>query len=206
MNALFKTLLTVCLLFHFAGAIPAGSWGQTHSSQRPTTKSAQPPSPQATPFMDPNLLAGKDYLAQNNYTKAREALELALWLSILFFLLAFNSADSCHAQKQSTPSYAQPPAQAPSKSLSQLLQEAERLLGEGKYVDAVDRYEAVLKQTPSYHEAYFLLGVCYSQIGKTGPAETDLKKYLSFQTRSADGHAVLGILLQWMRLFLWEGF
>jgi tetratricopeptide (TPR) repeat protein len=52
-----------------------------------------------------------------------------------------------------------------------------------------------VKMLPTFYEAYFDLGVCYSQTGRPGPAEAALRKYLEFQPVSADGHAALGLLL-----------
>jgi len=80
-------------------------------------------------------------------------------------------------------------------SLRSELRLAEPLLREGKFDEAESHYESVVKMLPTFYEAYFALGICQSQLGKPERAEPSLRKYLSFETLSADGHAALGILL-----------
>lgn len=81
------------------------------------------------------------------------------------------------------------------RDVRSLLNVAEAAFKHGRYSDAIPPYEELIKKTPTFYEAYFGLGVSYSQTGRLPDAETALRKYLSFQPVSGDGHAVLGILL-----------
>jgi tetratricopeptide (TPR) repeat protein len=81
------------------------------------------------------------------------------------------------------------------RSLRERLRVAEPLLREGKYSDAVPHYEEIVKLLPTFYEAYFALGMCYSQLGRLSEAESAFKKYLSMQPLSADGNAALGLFL-----------
>ncbi len=74
------------------------------------------------------------------------------------------------------------------------LNAAERLLAEGRYREAVSPYEKVVELVPTFYEAWFALGVCYSQADDPGKAEAALKRYLEFQPLSGDGHSALGLL------------
>jgi tetratricopeptide (TPR) repeat protein len=75
------------------------------------------------------------------------------------------------------------------------LRVAEPLLREGKFDEAKSHYESIVKMLPTFYEAYFALGICQSQLGQPERAEASLRKYLSFESLSADGHAALGVLL-----------
>jgi tetratricopeptide (TPR) repeat protein len=81
------------------------------------------------------------------------------------------------------------------RALRDNLGEVEPLLLKGDYKEAALRYEAVVKMLPTFYEAYFDLGMCYSQTGRLSDAEVAFRKYLSFQAASADGRASLGVLL-----------
>jgi tetratricopeptide (TPR) repeat protein len=81
------------------------------------------------------------------------------------------------------------------RTLRDNLGEAEPLLIHGDYKEASVRYEAIIKALPTFYEAYFDLGMCYSQMGRLPDAEAAFRKYLSFQPVSADGRASLGVLL-----------
>jgi tetratricopeptide (TPR) repeat protein len=75
------------------------------------------------------------------------------------------------------------------------LNPAERLLAEGRFREAIAPYEKVVQLVPTFYEAWFALGVCYSQADDSVRAEAALKRYLEFQPLSPDGHSVLGLLL-----------
>ncbi len=75
------------------------------------------------------------------------------------------------------------------------LSRAEQLLAARKYSEAIPPYERVVSLAPEFYEAYFALGICYQQTGQAAKGEQALRKYLSFQPLSADGHAALGLLL-----------
>jgi len=75
------------------------------------------------------------------------------------------------------------------------LRAGEPLLKEGRCREAIPHYEEIVRLLPTFYEAHFALGVCYSQTGRPRDAETSLRTYLSLQPLSADGHAALGILL-----------
>lgn len=85
--------------------------------------------------------------------------------------------------------------QALARDVRRALRAAEPLLREGKYAEAAQHYEEIVRLLPTFYEAYFALGVSYSQLQQLEKAEAALRKYLSFQTLSADGHAALGMLL-----------
>ena len=81
------------------------------------------------------------------------------------------------------------------RNLRDTLGEVEPLLLKGDYKEAAVRYETIVKTLPTFYEAYFDLGMCYSQMGRLAEAEAGFRKYLSYQPVSGDGHASLGILL-----------
>lgn len=81
------------------------------------------------------------------------------------------------------------------RDVRRLLGVAEAAFKQGQYSEAIPPYEELLKKVPTFYEAYFGLGVSYGQTGRLPDAEAALRKYLSFQPVSGDGHAVLGILL-----------
>lgn len=85
--------------------------------------------------------------------------------------------------------------QALSRDLRASLRTAEPLLREGKFAEAAKHYEEIVRLLPTFYEAYFALGISYSQTARPQAAETAFKKYLSFQPLSADGHAAFGLLL-----------
>lgn len=75
------------------------------------------------------------------------------------------------------------------------LRAGEPLLKQGRCAEAIPHYQEIVRLLPTFYEAHFALGVCYSQTGRPRDAETSLRTYLSLQPLSADGHAALGILL-----------
>lgn len=81
------------------------------------------------------------------------------------------------------------------REMKDALAQAEKLLAARQYAQAIVPYEKVVLLSPDFYEAYFALGVCYQQTGQTGKAEESLRRYLSFQPLSEDGHAALGLLL-----------
>jgi len=81
------------------------------------------------------------------------------------------------------------------REVRRLLGVAESALLKQQYQDAIPAYEELLQKVPTFYEAYFGLGICYSQTGRLQEAETAFRKYLSLQPISGDGHATLGILL-----------
>ncbi len=80
------------------------------------------------------------------------------------------------------------------RSLRDTLDKAEPLLREGRYADAIPLYESLLQKVPTFYEAWFALGTCYSETGRYADAKVALEKYLYFQPVSADGRAALGIV------------
>jgi tetratricopeptide (TPR) repeat protein len=72
---------------------------------------------------------------------------------------------------------------------------AEVMMQAGKVADAAQAFEHVIHLRPDFAEAYFALGVAYSQLGKSEEAEAALRSYLKQEPQSPDGHAILGILL-----------
>ena len=81
------------------------------------------------------------------------------------------------------------------RALRDDLNQAEHLLLAGNFAEAATRYESLLQNLPTYYEAYFDVGMCYSQTGRPSQAEEAFRKYLEFQPVSSDGKAALGILL-----------
>lgn len=79
--------------------------------------------------------------------------------------------------------------------LRTILRQAEPLLREGKFAEAAPQYERIVRILPTFYEAYFALGVCYSQTSRPAEAEAAFRKFLSLQPVSVDGHAALGVLL-----------
>lgn len=79
--------------------------------------------------------------------------------------------------------------------LREALREAEALMEQGRFADAIPHYERIAATVPGFHEAWFALGVCYSQTGRRRQAEDAFRKFLSLQPLAADGHAALGVLL-----------
>jgi tetratricopeptide (TPR) repeat protein len=85
------------------------------------------------------------------------------------------------------------------RELHAALNKAERLLAEGNFHEARAPYEKVVELSPTFYEAWFALGICYSQTGDSARGEAALKRYLEFQPLSADGHSALGLLLFGMK-------
>jgi tetratricopeptide (TPR) repeat protein len=84
---------------------------------------------------------------------------------------------------------------ASGREMRAALNQAEPLIAQGRYAEALPLYEKVVAASPDFYEAYFALGLCYQQTGQTAKSEAALRKYLTFQPLSADGHAALGLLL-----------
>jgi tetratricopeptide (TPR) repeat protein len=76
-----------------------------------------------------------------------------------------------------------------------ILHEAEPLLKQGRFAEAASAYEGIVKALPTFYEAYFALGVCYSQTSRPVEAEAAFRTFLRLQPLSTDGHAALGVLL-----------
>jgi tetratricopeptide (TPR) repeat protein len=100
-----------------------------------------------------------------------------------------------HAAKLEALTAEEQSGQSLGRSVRALLREAEPLLRAGKFGEAAGRYEEIVKLSPSFYEAWFALGMAYSQTARAAEAETAFRKYLSFQPLSADGYAALGVLL-----------
>lgn len=81
------------------------------------------------------------------------------------------------------------------RDVRSLLGIAESALRQGKFSEAIPPYENLIKKVPTFYEAYFGLGMSYGQTGRLADAEACLRKYLSFQNVSGDGHAALGVIL-----------
>ena len=88
---------------------------------------------------------------------------------------------------------------ATERELREALRQAEAAVDRGDCGAAVAPYETVTRLLPTFYEAWFPLGVCYSQRGRAADAEAALTKYLGYQPLSADGHAALGLLLSTQR-------
>jgi tetratricopeptide (TPR) repeat protein len=81
------------------------------------------------------------------------------------------------------------------RDLRDTLDKAEPLLMRGEFAQALPLYESLIRQLPTFYEAYFDLGMCYGQTGRPHDAEAAFRKFLEYQPVSADGHASLGVLL-----------
>lgn len=79
-------------------------------------------------------------------------------------------------------------------TISTLLRQAEPLLREGNFTEAGKHYEELIRLLPTFYEAYFALGICYSQTSRPAEAEAAFRKFLLMQPLSADGHSALGLL------------
>lgn len=75
------------------------------------------------------------------------------------------------------------------------LRAAEPLVGQGRCREAIPLYEQVAAELPTFYEAWFALGACYTTERRFGDAERALRRHLEYQTHSADGHAALGVAL-----------
>src|SRR5260370_42587536 len=89
--------------------------------------------------------------------------------------------------------------QAQGRALRENLNHAEPLLAQEKFAEAIPYYEEIVRMLPGFYEAWFALGVSYSQTGNWSRAEDAFRKYLSYQPLSADGHASYGLLLLSMK-------
>lgn len=69
------------------------------------------------------------------------------------------------------------------------------LLQKQKCEEAIQPSLEIVKLWPSFAQPLFVLGVCYGQTGQPDQAVSFLKKFLSLQPNSGDGHAALGALL-----------
>lgn len=83
---------------------------------------------------------------------------------------------------------------AAARELRASLKVAEAAIGRNDCAAAIVPYENVVRLMPTFYEAWFPLGVCYSRAGRTADSEHALETYLGFQPLSADGHATLGLL------------
>jgi tetratricopeptide (TPR) repeat protein len=84
---------------------------------------------------------------------------------------------------------------AVARSVRTALAGARRLLEEGAFRGAAERYEEVVRLAPKYSEGYFVLGVCYSQSQRPEKAEESFREYVYQRPYLATGHAALGVLL-----------
>src|SRR6202023_2821819 len=89
--------------------------------------------------------------------------------------------------------------QAQGRALRENLNHAEPLLAQQKFAEAIPYYEEIVRMLPGFYEAWFALGVSYSQTENWSQAEDAFRKYLSYQPLSADGHASYGLLLVSMK-------
>ena len=83
---------------------------------------------------------------------------------------------------------------ATAREMRQALAAGEAAVSKGDCTAAVPPYQQVVRLMPSFYEAWFPLGVCYSQTGDRAKAEQALTTYLKYQPLSADGHTALGLL------------
>ncbi len=118
----------------------------------------------------------------------------------LFLITQYRKAgDMEHAQKYAELAQkitdAEQAQQTFGRALRDTLDEAEPLLREGRFAEAIPLYESIVQRLPTFYEAYFDLGNCYAQNGRLSDAETAFRKYLALQPVSADGHAALGMVL-----------
>jgi tetratricopeptide (TPR) repeat protein len=65
----------------------------------------------------------------------------------------------------------------------------------GRFDEAAQKYEALLKSYPNAKEILLALGICYVQLERRNEAIGLLSRYVKLAPRSAAGHAVLGIAL-----------
>ncbi len=80
------------------------------------------------------------------------------------------------------------------RELRAALRTAEIAVDRGDCASAIAPYQKITALMQTFYEAWFPLGVCLSQAGRPAEAEAALKKYLSFQPLSGDGHTALGLL------------
>jgi len=81
------------------------------------------------------------------------------------------------------------------RSVRAALNSAEKLFVEGRYAEAIEPYQSLVKLLPTFYEAWFALGACYHHTGRKPEAEAAFREYLKLQPLSGDGHAALGMLL-----------
>jgi len=79
--------------------------------------------------------------------------------------------------------------------IRKLIGEAEPLLRQEKFAEAAALYEQIAAKLPTFYEAYFALGVCYSHTARPAEAEAAFRRFLQLQPLSSDGHAAFGVLL-----------
>jgi tetratricopeptide (TPR) repeat protein len=72
---------------------------------------------------------------------------------------------------------------------------AEALMKSGKVAEAAKTFEQAVRLRPDFAEAYFALGVSYTQLGRSKEASSAFQSYVKLEPDSADGHAALGVLL-----------
>jgi tetratricopeptide (TPR) repeat protein len=82
-----------------------------------------------------------------------------------------------------------------SRALRLFMDVVQPLLKDQKCKEAIDPSLKVLELWPSFTQPLFILGICYGQTGQPDQAISYLKKFLSVQPDSGDGHAALGTLL-----------
>ena len=75
------------------------------------------------------------------------------------------------------------------------LEEAEQLMQQQRFADALPLYTSVVSDVPDFADAWFGAGICYVQTGDAERGERSLRAFLRLQPLSEEGHTALGVLL-----------
>src|SRR5574341_333769 len=111
------------------------------------------------------------------------SLSLRVQLSILLLLfLPILTGPSANTRAQQSPG-----------DLPQLLIRANQSFVAGRYAEAAQAYEAILRITPQSVGAHNNLAICYSQLGKHTEAIDELKQALALSQNSPEINLNLGI-------------
>ncbi len=85
------------------------------------------------------------------------------------------------------PVVAPPPAPAPPpRGATEVLAEADKLLGQGEVADACSHGEEAKRMSPKLPAVYKFLGKCYMRAGRAPQANDNYKKYLELAPNASD--------------------
>ncbi|MCV6636718.1 tetratricopeptide repeat protein [Candidatus Albibeggiatoa sp. nov. NOAA] len=88
--------------------------------------------------------------------------------------------------------------QKPSPQLNQALKTAQHYHGQGKFSQAAQIYQQILRAEPNNPDALHLLGVLFAQTGDLTQAEHFIRKAITFKPKDAEYHSHLGNVLKEM--------
>lgn len=84
---------------------------------------------------------------------------------------------------------------ATNNSIASHLQNAHFLMLSKHFAEAAESYQQLLHDHAKVSEAWFYLGQCHVDMGELDAAQSDIRHFLSLESKSASGHVLLGRIL-----------